>query len=209
MDEPDDPDESKALSELLRILSAEAGEAIAVDRIIARFGRRAFGAVLFVFSTPILLPLPPGASTLFAAPLVLIAPQVAWGARQPWVPRRVGRRAINGKTLSRALSRLAPWLERIEKVSRPRLLMFFGPVGDRVIGAVCTLLALVLILPIPFGNMLPAAAVGLLSLALVLRDGLLAIAGYLLAIASVAVLALAASAIGGAIGHLLRITGAA
>jgi hypothetical protein len=80
-------------------------------------------------------------------------------------------------------------------VSRPRLLFLFGAWGHRAIGLVCTLLALVLILPIPLGNMLPAAAVSVLSLALVQRDGFLALAGYALAALSAGVLVLAANLI--------------
>ena len=209
MDEPDDPQEGRPLSQLLRELCAEAGELVAVERIMSQFGRRAFGAVLFVFSAPNLLPLPPGASTVLGAPLMLIAPQVAWGVKHPWLPRRVRARTISGPALSAAFARLLPWLERIERVSRPRLPFLFGPVGDRLIGMVCTVLALVLILPVPFGNMLPAAAIGVLALALVLHDGLLALAGYVLAAASVGVLAIAAHVIVAGFDHLLRMIGAA
>ena len=53
--------------------------------------------------------------------------------------------------------------------------------------------ALVLILPIPFCNMLPAAAVSVFSLALIQRDGVIAMAGYAVAAASVGVLVLAAN----------------
>ena len=83
------------------------------------------------------------------------------------------------------------FLERVENLSRPRLSFVFSGPGQRLIGLVCTLFALVLILPIPLGNMLPAAAVSVLSLSLVQRDGLLALVGYALTAASVGVLVLA------------------
>jgi hypothetical protein len=76
-----------------------------------------------------------------------------------------------------------------------------------MIGIVCTLLAAVLILPIPLGNMLPATAVTVLALSLIQRDGLLAILGYLLAMASAAVLVLSGSLIVAAIGKLGAMTG--
>jgi hypothetical protein len=165
---------------MLRDLMESPGDSISVGEMIERFGSRAFGAVLFVFSVPNLLPLPPGSSTVLGAPLVLIAPQVALGRQAPWAPKSVRKRSISRKALAHAFSRLLGPLERIEKVSRPRLGWLFGPVGDRVIGVMCTALALVLILPIPFGNLLPAAAIGALSLSLVQRDGVIALAGYLL-----------------------------
>ena len=80
----------------------------------------------------------------------------------------------------------------------------FGRVGDRLIGLAITFLALVLILPIPLGNMLPAASVATLSFGLVQRDGAVALLGYLLMLASVAVLTLSVGAAIAAFRHLLQ-----
>jgi hypothetical protein len=203
------PDGIQRISTVLRELCADAEGRTTIGEIVERFGRRAFGALLFVFSTPNLLPLPPGSSTVLGAPLVLLAPQVAMGVRSPWLPPFVHRHVVSGADLSRAFGRLLPWVERIERVSRPRLAFLFGPVGDRVIGVVCTLLALVLVLPIPFGNLLPAAAVAVLAFALVQRDGVLALVGHLLALASLGVLVLTAGALAAAVKHLLGWLGAA
>lgn len=201
-------DKSASISSILRELCAVEGE-ITVGHIVRRFGRRAFGAVLFLFSTPNLLPLPPGSSTVLGAPLVLLAPQVALGVQAPWIPRRVAERRITGATLAATFGRMLPFLERAERFSRPRLPWMFGPVGDRMIGLVCTLLALVLILPIFGANMLPAASIGVLALSLVQRDGVLAMLGYLLAAISAGVLALMAGAVVIAVQRLLHLIGAA
>jgi hypothetical protein len=203
------PDGTQRISSVLRELCADADGRSTIGEIVERFGRRAFGALLFVFSTPNLLPLPPGSSTVLGAPLVLLAPQVAMGVQSPWLPAFVHHHEVSGADLSRTFGRLLPWVERIERVSQPRLAFLFGPVGDRVIGAVCTLLALVLVLPIPFGNLLPAAAVAVLSFALVQRDGVLALLGHLLALASLGVLVLTAGALTAAVKHLLGWLGAA
>jgi hypothetical protein len=53
--------------------------------------------------------------------------------------------------------------------------------------------------------MLPAAAVSVLSLSLVQRDGLLALVGYALAAASVGVLALAAGVIVRTLQHVVSV----
>ena len=65
------------------------------------------------------------------------------------------------------------------------------------------LLALVLALPIPFGNMLPGLAIATLSLALIQRDGLLGVLGYVLAASSWLVLGLSFKLILTTIQHLL------
>jgi hypothetical protein len=111
--------------------------------------------------------------------------------------------------LRQVAGRIVPILQKIEKVTRPRLDFLFGPVGDRLIGAVCSLLACVLILPIPLGNVLPAIAVSLLSLALVTRDGFLALAGYAVAVASASVLTIAFGIVLRTVQHLLAIVSAA
>jgi hypothetical protein len=172
---------------------AEHGEArISVAELTQKFGGRALGALLFVFGLACLLPLPPGATTIFGLPLLLLAPQLVIGASAPWLPEPLKRRTIVVDDLRTALPRVIPWLQKVEAVSRPRLVVLFGPVGERVIGLVCTALAIVLILPIPLGNILPALAVSVLSFSLIQRDGLIAVAGYLIALASASILVLAA-----------------
>lgn len=172
---------------------AEHGEArISIEELMEKFGGRAIGALLFVFGLACALPLPPGATTIFGAPLLLLAPQLIIGSRAPWLPARVKTRTLATADLRKALPKVIPTLRRVEAVSRPRFVFLFGNVGERLLGLVCTALAIVLILPIPGGNILPALAVSALSFALIQRDGLIALIGYALAITSASILVLAA-----------------
>jgi hypothetical protein len=191
-----DPSRPPPLSELLREIAAREQPAVSVGDLIESFGSGAMGALLLVFGLICTLPLPPGATTIFGAPLLLLAPQLMLGDRAPWLPARLRAGTLATADLRRALPRVLVWLERAEAISRPRLLFLFGPVGDRLIGLVCTVLALVLVLPIPLGNILPAAAVSVLGLALAQRDGVLALLGYAMAAASASVLILATGLIG-------------
>lgn len=146
-----------------------------------KFGGRAIGALLFIFGLACTLPLPPGATTIFGFPLLLLAPQLVIGSRAPWLPERVKSRTLSTADLKKALPKAIPTLQKVEAISKPRLVFLFGSVGERVLGLVCTALALVLILPIPGGNILPAMAVSALSFALIQRDGIIALVGYALA----------------------------
>ena len=191
-----DPSHHRApLSAILREISQADAPTVSIGELTERFGGRAMGALLLVFGLACTLPLPPGGTTIFGAPLVLLAPQLVFGSRAPWLPARLRARTIATADLRNGLPRVLRLLERVEAVSRPRLLFLFGPLGERAIGLVCTVLALVLILPIPLGNILPAASVSVLSLALVQRDGVLALLGYGLAGLSGGVLVLAAGLI--------------
>lgn len=203
---PSDPKHA-SLSELLTSLCEGPAGPISVRDIVDHFGHRAFGAVLFVFAVPNVLPLPPGSSGVLGAPLVLISPQLAIGRPRPWLPRAIADRTVNRSTLNQAFSKVIPSLERVEKLLAPRLGFLFGPVGDRIIGLVCFLLSAVLILPIPGGNILPAAAIAVLSLALTQRDGVFLLFGYTLTGASVGLLIYLASAIAKVFDHLLKAVG--
>lgn len=171
----------QTLSAILRDICDDPDPVVTVGEVVHRFGPRAFGALLFFFSAPNWLPLPPGSSTFLAVPLLLLTPQIAVGIRSPWLPRFVDDRHMPRATFAKAFAKIIPVLERVETVSRPRLAFMFGPIGDRLIGLVCFVLAVVLSLPIFLGNMPPAAAIAVFGLALVQRDGLLALLGYLIA----------------------------
>jgi hypothetical protein len=196
-----------SLSELLQDLCDGPPGPVRVREMVDHFGHRAFGAMLFAFSVPNLLPLPPGSSTVLGLPLVLLSPQLALGVKGPWLPRAVGERTIARATLKKSFDAIIPRLRKVERLCAPRLPFMFGPVGDRVIGLVCFALALVLILPIPLGNMLPAAAVAAFALGLTQRDGVMVLLGYLLTVAAFAVLVLSFGAVVAAVGHLLLIFG--
>lgn len=203
MDRPD-PDR-QPLSEILREIAERDRPRVSVGELADGFGQRALGALLLVFGLICALPLPPGGTTVFGLPLLLLAPQLLIGMHSPWLPTRMRRRSMERAPLARGLEKALPWLERVEAISRPRLgLLFSGP-GKRAIGLVCTVFAVVLILPIPLGNILPALAVSTLSLSLVQRDGILALAGYALAAASLGVLALAAGMIWRTLEHLVTL----
>ena len=190
MIDPPQTEKRLALSDLLDSLPGDGVGTISVEQIVDHFGARAFGAVLFVFAIPNLLPLPPGSSTFLSIPLLLIAPQLALGAHKPWLPKSLGGRVLDKAMLRRLALTATPWVRKAEKLTTPRLPFLFGRPGDVLIGLVCTLLACVLVLPIPLGNLLPAASVAALSLSMIQRDGLLTLVGYAIGALSVGVLVL-------------------
>lgn len=61
------------------------------------------------------------------------------------------------------------------------------PPMEYFVGLVCLMLAVVLVLPIPMGNMLPALAISLMALGLLERDGVWIGAGLIMALVSMIV----------------------
>jgi hypothetical protein len=164
---------------------------VTLGEIVARAeGDGGLGPVLFVLTLPVLLPLPPGVSMVLALPLLLVALQIVAGRSTLWLPKVLAERSMERGALVKALRRILPLLDRLEALVRPRLRFLTGRIGVRAIGVACTLLAVVLILPIPFANLVPALALGLFSLGLTRKDGLLVLAGYGLVAVTVAVIVL-------------------
>jgi hypothetical protein len=87
------------------------------------------------------------------------------------------------------------WIRRAEHLTRPRVTMLVGDRGQRAIGVACFLLSLVLILPIFLGNVAPAATIAVFSLALMQRDGVAALLGWVGTAISVGLLVLAGGVI--------------
>jgi len=192
------------LSDVIEGFGEDTRPVLTVGQMLDRFDSRAFGAMLFVFGLLNCLPLPPGSSTILSLPILLLAPQIALGREIPWLPRKLVEHPLKRDDLRGLFRKLTPIVRRMELVTRPRLEILFGDAGERLVGVVCTLLALVLVLPIPLGNLAPGATVAVLSLALLQRDGLLALLGYVMAIVSVALLVLSAGVVMAAVDRLLH-----
>lgn len=175
-----------------RILEGLAGDPtrqrVSVGDIIAAMGDRAFGALMLVFALPNAIPTPPGTSAILGAPLVFLAAQMMFG-RRPWLPQFIANRSMARQDFATLVGRLGPWLSRAEKLLRPRLSTLTLPPMEYLIGFVCLILSLVLVLPIPLGNMLPAIAISIFAFGVLERDGVWTIAGLIMSAVSLFVAA--------------------
>lgn len=175
----------RSLWSILRSLARdESRERISVGDLLDTLHDRAFGALIFVFAFPNIIPAPPGTSAILAAPMVFLTAQLMLG-RKPWLPGFIANRSIARKTFASLTERVVPWLARAEALLRPRFMMLARPPIVYIVGAICFLLSLILLLPIPLGNMLPAFALCLFSLGILGRDGLWIILGMLATVIAV------------------------
>jgi hypothetical protein len=178
---------SPPLSQVLRRIAADSTrQRISVTDLLAALHDRAIGALIFVFSLPNIIPMPPGASFILGAPLVFLTAQLTLG-RGPWLPGVIAARSMDRVHFAAVVHRVAPWLERAERLLRPRMAVLARPPFEYVIGAICLLLSIILCLPIPMGNIPPAFAICLFSLAILERDGLWVLVGLCVTAASIAI----------------------
>jgi hypothetical protein len=159
---------------LAQIVAEDGPDRLSFTELAKQLHARAWGGLLVIFAAINVIPLPPGASVFFAIPLIIITAQMAFGRASPWFPARIDRRGVTKHDLGRLIEKME-WLEvRVERMFKPRLPVLTGPTATRLIGIVCFILALMTTLPIV--HVAPAAVIVLFGLALVYRDGVLAIA---------------------------------
>lgn len=188
---PDDetqPEQAKiGIAEILQNLAAdESRERISVADILATMGDRAFGALMLIFALPNIVPTPPGTSAVTGTPLVFLAAQLMLG-QKPWLPSIIAKRSIARSDFGTIVSKVTPILNRAQRFLKPRFSVMLHPFAERIWGFICLVLAIILALPIPLGNILPAIAICLFSFALLERDGVFASLGAVLSAVSLVV----------------------
>lgn len=157
------PNRPRRLSEIVRSISAE--DDITVGKLAESLGERAFGALMFIFAVPNIIPTPPGTSAILGLPLVFLTWQVMIGRQTLWLPAVVRERRISRDLLQTFVSKMNPVMARLERVLKPRLGFLVNTnLAERALGLVAFPLSLILFLPIPLGNMLPAAAIACMEI---------------------------------------------
>jgi hypothetical protein len=182
------------LSAFLRLVASRRGGPIEVGELLDGFGERSFGAAMLLLALPNMVPLPPGASTIFGLPLILISAQIALGRRAVWLPEAIRQRKIAPSALSRIVNFTRPHLRRAERLLQPRLEFMLGSAATRLAGGLCVVLAILIALPIPLANFLSGLAVAAIALGLLRQDGLAVLFGWMVAAISLAATALVSGA---------------
>jgi hypothetical protein len=166
--------------ELQQLTQAFEGRPVKVSEILLATKGRGFHLLLVCIALPFVTPIPlPGFSIPFGVAVALIGARMALG-QKPWLPQRILEYQLPPQFLGKLLrsaSRVVRW---IEYLLRPRLtFMQERVVFRRVAGLLIAISGLYLIipLPIPFSNSLPAWTVLLLSAGALERDGLFFVGG--------------------------------
>jgi len=99
------------------------------------------------------------------------------GLPRPWLPQSLLRRPLRRQEFARITHRILPWLLRLERLLKPRLPALTSLWAERAIGLFAFVLAIMLALPIPFTGIPLGAALALMGIGLLERDGLVLMAG--------------------------------
>ena len=184
-------DEAITTSQRLAQLAEDAeGETVTLGWILEQMEERAFGLFLLVLALPCCIPFLYGLPQVVALPLMLIAAQILFGRKSPWLPERLAARTVTTEGLRNLGTRAGPWLRRIEAVSRPRLTALTRPPLDRIVGLALVIFSASILVPLPLTNTVPGFAVVVVAMGLLQRDGILVVLGALLGTAWIAALLL-------------------
>ena len=160
---------------------------VTVDEVWECLGRDAFGPALLTLGLLALSPIGdiPGASTILAIFIFSVGAQMAAGRKTPWLPRALAQRSVKGRQLCRAASLFRPVVRLLAVVIWARLTFLTDGHFARAIAGTCAILALTLppLEFVPFGATVPSSVITGFSIALVARDGLLALMSFALMIA--------------------------
>jgi hypothetical protein len=171
--------------QLSKMLDRAEDSEVSIGWLMEQLGRRSFGLTLFVMAVIALLP---GASTIVGLLIAWPAVQMVLGQTVAVLPRLIARRKVGVDGLARIVRIVTPRLAWVERLVRPRWPPPFQAT-KRLTGIVMLLLGLTMMLPVPFGHVLPALAIMLLALAYLEEDGITLLIALITALASLSITA--------------------
>ncbi|WP_164962189.1 exopolysaccharide biosynthesis protein [Rubrivivax sp. JA1026] len=162
----------------------DAAAALQEERVSMRtmaqvHGPDAHGTLLLLLAMPCLLPVP-GVGTVLGVGMAALAVAMWRGHGAPCLPQRVAELELPLRWARRVLVGLASAYAVAGRCARTRW-SHLALAGRRSATALAVgSMAAIVVMPIPFGNLLPAVALMFIGLGLVFRDGVAVILGLLM-----------------------------
>ncbi|HJW09281.1 MAG TPA: exopolysaccharide biosynthesis protein [Holophagaceae bacterium] len=146
--------------QILRELLEEDGT-VSLQELLEHGGaERIYGLALLLFALASFIP---GIANGVGLAIAVVGVQMVWGRPYPWIPGRILRYKVHRGRVKEGLARMEGWMLRLGTRREPP-----HPLPQRLLGVLVVWTALLLSLPLilPFSNVLPAASLALLGLAL-------------------------------------------
>ena len=163
------------------LLSKLANQPIELGKILEATVERGFSLIICLLALPFLLPMPPGLSGVMGIGCSILGIQMALGRKFPWLPKQVAKLKFSRSLIQRLLKFIRCLTIWLEKIVRSRWQRIANNSSVWKINGLCIAwLSVLLMLPIPLTNPLPAIAILILAIANIESDGLLMCVGYFL-----------------------------
>lgn len=165
---------------------AEAEDEVSIDDLLGEFGDRSFAPLMLILALIGVSPVGaiPSVPTIIALCIALIAAQMAWGRKHVWLPGFITRRGVGSDRLTKGADTLDTIAQVLDRIAKGRLKsLASGPARRVVAGLIVVLcLALPVLELVPFAAAAPFLAIAILSLAMMVRDGLVLLIGGAVAV---------------------------
>lgn len=170
---------SEAVEQRLRAAAAAlSGERVALQTLAAAHGPAALGSLMVLLAAACALPMA-GAGTVLGFGLLMLVPSLLRKPVSVGLSERLSRVQLPLSVARRLLAVLASVYGQAARVARPRLEHLVDTPRQPWIAVQVGLMAVLIILPIPLGNLLPSLALAVLGVGLVFRDGIVVLASAL------------------------------
>ena len=181
------PKAASPLELIERALDMHSGKTIALEDLREAFGDRSFGFLMLVGTIPSLIPIP-GIGSAFGLLPLWFGVLMLLGKSEPWLPAFMLNYKLPRGMFQDFLKHARPYWDRIDDVIHPRFFFLFAPLALRVWGLIVIILSCFILFPGPLTNLLPSLAILGIAMAILTRDGLLALASLVWGIFSMALL---------------------
>ena len=167
---------------------AQREDDVSIDDLLDEFGDRSFAPLMLILALIGVTPVGaiPTVPTIIALCIAIIAAQMAWGQLHVWLPGFVTRRGVSSKRLTKGKDTLRKIADVLDRIANGRMKWFASGPARRVVAGLIVLLCLALpvLELVPFAAAAPFLAIALLSLAMMVRDGLVMLIGGAAAVAA-------------------------
>lgn len=163
-------------------------EQVPIGDVVQAMGARSFGPFIMLPALIEISPLGavPGVPTFLALVIAITAAQLLFGRDHLWLPGFVRNRSAKSEKVLKAVDRLRPIAEWMDRWFHGRMKRFASGPFPRI--AAACVIALAMTVPplefIPFASTAPMAAIAAFGLALIVRDGLLMLIAGVLTVAA-------------------------
>ena len=172
-------DRRALLPTLERLFAGPRDQMLTLEALLAGLDTRSYAFIIAALDLPNCVPTGiPLLSTVTGVPMLIFAVQGLLGRPTPTLPARLANRPLPRGKLQDLLERARGPIGWVESIVHPRYDRGMRGTPRRLLQLAWLFCIVILALPIPFDNFFPAWAIMFFCLALLERDGLLAMLGW-------------------------------
>jgi len=165
---------------------ADSEDEICVGDVLDKFGSQSFAPIMLVLALTELSPVGaiPGVPSFLAVCIALVAVQLLFGNEHIWVPSWIENRSASAGKIEKGTSKIRGIADWLDSIATDRLTFLTRGPAVQVAAAIILLLC-VSVVPLevlPWASAAPMLAIAVISLALMVRDGLAMLIAYIVAV---------------------------